>query len=195
MLKKLAITAFSVFLAACSSIDTQTPPPASDSWENHQSALKALENWDISGKIGIITPDSSNSASLKWLQEQQQYQIDIHGPLGQGGASIQGTPGQVTVDISGEGIFVGPDPEFILYQQLGWDIPISDIYWWIRGLPSPDSQFEHSLESNRLKTLQQNGWTIQYLRYNSLEPALPRKIKLFRNGLKITLVVHSWITL
>ena len=195
MFKKLFIALSCVLLAACSSVDTQTTAPASSSWDEHLEQVRKLQSWDISGKIGIITPDNSNSASLKWLQKQQSYLIDIHGPLGQGGASIQGSPNQVTVDISGEGEFSGPDPEYILYQQLGWDIPISDIYWWIRGIPAPDSEFQHTLEQNRLKTLQQNGWTIQYLRYNSLEPALPRKIRLVRNGLKITLVLHTWIAL
>ncbi|MGH1463535.1 MAG: lipoprotein insertase outer membrane protein LolB [Neptuniibacter sp.] len=195
MLKKLIITACSIILAACSVLDTTQTPTATGSWEAHQLALKDLHSWDISGKIGIVTADNSNSASLKWLQEQQNYHIDIRGPLGQGGASIQGTKNHVTVNIAGEGIFEGPNPEYILFQQLGWDLPISDIYWWIRGLPSPDSSFQHSLEHNRLKILQQNGWTIQYLRYNSLNPALPRKLKLVRNGLKITLIVNSWIAL
>ncbi len=194
MFKKLFASFCCLTLVACSSVDTQ-PPVTTTSWEEHQAAVNRLQSWDINGKIGIITQDSSNSASLKWRQEDLAYQIDIHGPLGQGGASIQGTPGNVTVNISGEGVFEGPSPEYILYQQLGWDIPISDIYWWIRGLPAPDKEFLHRLENNRLKALQQNGWDIQYLRYNNLEPALPRKLKLTRNGLKITLIVHNWIAL
>lgn len=195
MFKKLFIALSCVLLAACSSVNTQTTAPPSTNWNEHLEQVRKLQSWDISGKIGIITSDNSNSASLKWLQQQQSYIIDIHGPLGQGGASIQGNPNKVTVDISGEGEFSGPDPEYILYQQLGWDIPISDIYWWIRGIPSPDSEFQNTLENNRLKTLKQNGWTIQYLRYHSLEPALPSKIRLVRNGLKITLVLHTWIVL
>lgn len=194
MLRQLLLIGLSLSLAACSTFKPQPPVPAS-SWEQHKAALQQLSSWDISGKIGIITATSSNSASLKWLQEKHHYQIDIRGPLGQGGASITGTPNHVTVDVAGEGTFSGPDPEFILYQQLGWQLPISDIYWWVRGLPAPDKSFEHSLENNRLKTLQQNGWTIRYLSYNGLTPALPKKLKLSHDSLKITLVINSWITL
>lgn len=188
------VTAVSL-LAACSGLDTTKPPAKTSSWESHQAELKELHSWELSGKIGIKTPDSSNSASLKWLQKQQNYQIDIRGPWGQGGASIFGQPGKVVIDVAGEGTFEGPDPEFILYQQLGWELPISDIYWWIRGLPAPNKQFKHALQDNRLKLLQQNGWEIEYLRYNSLSPTLPHKLKLTRNGLNITVVVNSWIAL
>lgn len=195
LLKKLSIVICVSFLAACSGLDTTVPPTSTSSWESHQAELKELRSWEISGKIGIKTPDSNNSASLKWLQEEQNYQIDIRGPWGQGGASISGQPGKVTVDVASEGTFEGPDPEFILYQQLGWELPISDIYWWIRGLPAPNKPYQHILLDNRLQSLQQNGWEIQYLRYNSLSPALPRKLKLNRNGLNITVVVNSWIAL
>lgn len=194
MYKKLAIVFLSLGLAACSSIDTN-PPTQTISWEVHQGEIKRINSWEISGKIGIVTAKNSNSASLKWIQKNDTYQIDIRGPLGQGGASISGLPGKVTVDIAGEGTFEGPHPEYILYQQLGWDLPISDIYWWIRGLPAPDKAFQHSLENNRLKVLQQNGWTVNYLRYNDRSPALPSKLKLTHNGLKIVLVVNNWIAL
>lgn len=194
MLRLIILLGCSLALAACSSFKPQAPQPAI-TWEQHQASLQALDSWDISGKIGIVTTTSSHSASLKWRQEEQDYQIDMRGPLGQGGASIIGNADNVTVEIAGEGTFTGPDPEFILYQQLGWELPISDIRWWIRGLPAPDKTFDFSLENNRLNTLQQDGWTIRYLRYNSLSPTLPTKLKLSHQGLKITVIINSWITL
>lgn len=190
---KAALLVISAFLSACSHLQDSTEPQPSISWEQHKTQLQTINAWDISGKIGIRTPEESNSASLKWLQQQQSYQIDIRGPLGQGGASIAGKPNHVSVDIAGEGSFSGPSPEYILYSKLGWDIPISDIYWWVRGLPAPDKPYQHTLLDNRLNELQQAGWTVQYVRYNSLSPSLPRKLRLSRGDLRITLVINSWI--
>lgn len=195
MVKKITLFFTCIYLAGCSLQGTQPQPPNINtiSWEEHQSMLKKYLNWELSGKVGIRTNENSQSASLIWLQEQQHYQIDIHGPWGQGGASITGMPGDVTVNVSGGEQFKGSNPEFILYNELGWELPINDIYWWIRGLPSPETPYTHSLENNRLKSLQQRGWDIQYIRYNSLTPALPNKVRLTRNELKITVVVNSWI--
>lgn len=195
MLKHLFIALGCLYLAGCSLQKTQPALPLDPtlSWQDHQALLKQYASWELSGKVGIRTPEDNQTASLKWLQIKQTYQIDIHGPWGQGGASIAGMPGDVTVNVSGDKQYTGVSPEQILYEKLGWDLPISDIYWWIRGLPSPAKPYTHSLENNRLKNLQQDGWEIQYLRYNSLTPALPNKLSLSRNDLKITVVINSWI--
>lgn len=181
-------------MVGCSLTPTQIPEPVDTlSWQERQDQLARFSEWEISGKIGIITEQDSQSASLKWFQEEQEYQIDIRGPWGHGGASIFGKPGDVTIDIAGEGKFHGASPEFIMQERLGWQLPISDIYWWIRGLPAPEKAYQHSLNNNRLKQLNQSGWDIQYLSYNNHLPALPKKMRMSRDGLKVTLVLSSWI--
>ena len=193
--KILGTGLLSLLLAACSNFGAKEPAPIqpSASWDEHQKALYLIQEWNIDGKIGLRTAKSSNSARLKWHQTPQKYQIDIRGPLGQGGASMQGTPSHVVVEIPGEGRFEGTSPEAILKRELNWDLPLSDIFWWIRGLPSPFQPYDHSLEDNRLKQLQQAGWSIDYLRYNNSVPALPRKLRLTHSDLQITLVINSWI--
>ncbi len=194
MLKRITLTLLLLTLAGCSlQPNTSQPPGTTLSWMEQQRLLKQLTRWDLSGKIALRTAEDSHSASLNWVQLDQQYQIDIRGPWGQGGASISGQPGQVSVTIADEGTFVGPDPETILLQRLGWQLPVSDIYWWVRGLPAPGSDYQKQLQQGRLIELQQNGWQIEYLRYNSLTPALPKKIRMQREGLKITLLISHWI--
>ncbi len=193
MFKKIIAVFLCSYLAGCSLQQTtpDSPPPVT-SWEAQQQRLTAIKHWDISGKIGIRTEQNSQSASLKWLQKDKNYQIDIRGPWGQGGASITGQPGNVIVGIAGEGTFTGPDPEYILQQKLNWQLPISDIYWWIRGLPAPDKTFQPRFINHRLQRLIQSGWEIHYLGYNTLTPALPRKMRLTRQDLRVTLVINHW---
>jgi len=195
MFKKYLAALLCLFLAGCSLQKTQIPASSDISWETRQSLLKDISDWEASGKIGIRTPDDSQSASLKWLQEGSEYQIDIRGPWGQGGASIAGSPQEVIVDIAGEGTFTGTNPEQILSQQWGWALPVSDIFWWIRGLPSPHSQYEHTIVDERLAQLTQQDWKVEYLRYNQQTPALPTKMRLQYRDLKVTIVIKTWIKL
>ncbi|WP_415893321.1 lipoprotein insertase outer membrane protein LolB [Neptuniibacter sp. PT8_73] len=195
MLKRYLGALLCLFLAGCSLQKTQLPAPNDISWETRQSLLKDISDWEASGKIGIRTPEDSQSASLKWLQEGSDYQIDIRGPWGQGGASIAGNPQEVIVDIAGEGTFTGTNPEQILHQQWGWALPVSDIFWWIRGLPSPHSQYDQTVVDERLAQLTQQDWKIEYLRYNQQTPALPTKMRLQFRDLKVTIVIKTWIKL
>ncbi|WP_299182997.1 lipoprotein insertase outer membrane protein LolB [uncultured Neptuniibacter sp.] len=195
MLRHLLLITFAIYLGGCSLKPTSTVPIEHPpvSWEEHQQRVSTITSWELDGKIGIRTADDAQSASLSWIQQEQDYQIAIRGPWGQGGASIAGRPGSVIVEIADEGIFEGSSPESILDEQLGWHLPISDIYWWIRGLPAPTKAYQHHLENQQLRTLQQSGWAIEYLAYNSLNPSLPRKIRMTRKELKITLIISTWI--
>ncbi|MFW1677647.1 lipoprotein insertase outer membrane protein LolB [Pontibacter sp. JAM-7] len=182
-----------LILSGCSSAPPQ-PPMASDSWELHQQTLSQLKDWTLKGKIGIRTPQDSQSANLKWVQASDNYQIDIRGPWGQGGASLYGNPGAVTVDVAGEGIFRGSSPDALLEEYLGWHLPVSQFYWWIRGLPAPGPSSTLILEQNRLSLLRQAGWQVEFLAYHSGSPTLPRKLRLQHGQLTILIVIHDWIS-
>lgn len=193
-MKHLSLVFLLLALAGCSNFQTADapPPPSASSWTEHQQIVTQLKSWQLNGKIGITRKKDSQSASLAWLQEQDTYQIDIRGPWGQGGASIYGSPEQIRVEIAGGETYQANSVEALLEDQLGWALPISDIYWWVRGIPSPNTPAKYTLKNNRLESLSQNGWSISYLRYSHLSPALPQKLKLSHDSMKITLIIHQW---
>ncbi len=183
-----------LMLSGCGSLIQQPEPrpPADLSWEQHKARLLALKHWQLSGKIGIRTTSDNHSASLNWEQDNGAYQIDMSGPLGQGGASISGKPGYIHIEIAGEGEYEASSPERLLQDTLGWQFPVQSAHWWIKGLPAPDAPYEQQLKDNRLAQLNQNGWTIKYLRYSAGIEVLPSKLKLARQGIQITLVIKDW---
>ena len=193
-MKHVALSFLLLTLYGCSNLQTTDtpPPPSASSWTEHQSAVALIHSWQLNGKIGITRAQDSQSASLAWQQEQDTYQIDIRGPWGQGGASIYGSSENVRVETSDGETYQANSAETLLEEQLGWALPISDIYWWIRGMPSPSTPAKYTLNNNRLDQLSQNGWAISYLRYNHLTPALPQKLKLSHDAMKITLIIHQW---
>lgn len=186
-------------LFGCSSQPTSTlsqPPLPEQSWEQQQQQLLPLTQWQVLGKIRIQSASDDSSANLSWQQRQDYYRIYIAGPLGQGAVNIEGSERTgITLDVSGEGRYQADSPERLLYQQLGWEVPISQMPFWIRGLPAPQQRHSKQLDPlNRLQQLQQNGWTIDYLDYhNDLRPQLPRKIRLNRgDSLRLTLILKQW---
>ena len=96
--------------------------------------------------------------------------------------------------MAGQGRFEAESPEALVETQLGWQLPVSNLLWWIRGLPAPDSRSRVELDGNgRLAHLQQDGWDVQYLDYSDENGfALPSRIKLAGRDLQITLVVKDW---
>jgi outer membrane lipoprotein LolB len=132
---------------------------------------------------------------LFWLQRQDYYDIRLSGPLGRGAARLTGRPGSsVVLEVANQGRFEAPTPEALLEQQLGWKLPVSHLVWWVRGLPAPDSKSTLNVDSmGRLATLQQDGWSLEYLSYTEQDGyALPERIKLHGQDLDVTLVIKDW---
>ena len=82
----------------------------------------------------------------------------------------------------------------LLQQQLGLNLPVSHLLWWIRGLPAPDSRSRLALDGDsRLARLAQDGWDVEYLRYVEQDGYwLPERLRLTGHDLQVTLVIKDW---
>ncbi|WP_205341553.1 lipoprotein insertase outer membrane protein LolB [Denitrificimonas caeni] len=165
-----------------------------DSWQTHKQQVAPLDAWQISGKLGIRSERESGSAVLFWLQRQDYFDIRLSGPLGQGSTRLTGRQGAVTLDIANRGTYQAQSAEDLMQQQLGWSLPVKNLLWWVRGLPSPHSKSRVQLDNNSLLAqLEQDQWQIEYLSYRTENGIrLPERIKLSGAGLNITLVVKEW---
>jgi outer membrane lipoprotein LolB len=163
-------------------------------WRDHKAQLSLLDGWQINGKVGIRAPKDSGSGTLFWLQRQDYYDIRLSGPLGRGAARLTGRPGHVVLEVANQGRYEAPSPEDLLEEQLGWKLPVSNLVWWVRGLPSPDSKSRVTLDGDsRLANLEQDGWSVEYLSYTEQKGYwLPEKLKLHGRDLDVTLVVKDW---
>ncbi|MEZ5524593.1 MAG: lipoprotein insertase outer membrane protein LolB [Pseudomonadales bacterium] len=183
-------------LAACAPITQQTTLPDSQrvDWPRHQQLVGALDDWDIMGKLGIRTPDQSNSARFNWQQQAQHFDIRVTSLLGQGLATLSGTSGNVHLNIAGRGEFDTSVPEALLLQELGWTLPVDDLNYWIRGIPSPNSQARYQLNDQGLmENLHQAGWQLHFSRYQQFGSfPLPGKILLQQDDIKLTLLIKQW---
>lgn len=163
-------------------------------WQAHKAQVAALDGWQISGKVGIRAPRDSGSGTLFWLQRQDYFDIRLSGPLGRGAARLTGREGKVLLEVANQGRYEAASPESLLEEQLGWRLPVSHLFWWVRGLPAPDSRSRVTLDSDsHLARLEQDGWQLQYLSYVEQNGyRLPERIKLHGTDLDITLVIKDW---
>jgi outer membrane lipoprotein LolB len=106
---------------------------------------------------------------LQWHQTHRNYTIGLIGPIGSNAIQLTGSPGSVLLETSDGKKFKSTSPETLLEQQLGWRLPVSSLYYWVRGLPVPDVSAQKQLDaSGRVTTLAQQGWRIEYSRYTTV---------------------------
>jgi outer membrane lipoprotein LolB len=131
--------------------------------------------------------------SLNWQQRQDRYSLNIIAPLGQGSMQLHGDAVQVTL-LTDEGETVNSsDPDLLLYQQLGWKVPVSALRYWVLGLPAPGDSTQRLDEYGRLSHLTQAGWEIAFLDYQPQFGAeLPRKVFIDNHLARVRLVIDNW---
>ncbi len=157
------------------------------------SAAADIKQWHIRGKIGIRTASESLSAMLNWQQLSGAYTIRLSGALGSGSLQIIGNDDRVTVRQAGQVDQHASDASQLLQQRLGWSVPIEHIYYWIRGLPAAAPIDRQSNADGHLSVLEQDGWRIEYLRYQQFANyTLPSKLRLQHADLQVTLIIKDW---
>lgn len=195
--RQLLVFSLIALLAGCAGLTSREALEGEGSptlWQSHKQQIGSLDAWQISGKVGIRAPQDSGSGTLFWLQRQDYYDIRLSGPLGRGAARLTGRPGTILLEVANQGRYQATSPEQLLQQQLGLNLPVSHLLWWIRGLPDPDSKSRLTLDrDSRLAQLSQDGWQVDYLRYAEQDGYwLPERLKLSGHDLQITLVIKDW---
>lgn len=197
---------FSLFacllIAGCATSTVSSSAPAPVSWDVQKQSLSALTSWQIRGRVAIKPTDpslgESFSANLFWRQLDQNYDIELFGPIGLGAIKLLGQPGTVTLTDSQGHKYQARSPESLMQQQLNWSLPISQLYYWVRGLPAPNNKIDKRIldPQHRLLVLEQDGWKISYQSYRYINKVwLPKKIVLQAETLKVVLVINDMVAL
>lgn len=147
--------------------------------------------FEVLGKVGM----PRGSASLRWRQHGDAFELRFWGPFGAGVATLEGSTRWVRFvrdDVRREG-----DPMAILADELGWRVPVGALAWWVRGLPAPDQPFTAAAYAEgRLTQWQQADWAITIDRYGQQADGgwLPEKVTALGTNGRFTLVVQQWRT-
>jgi outer membrane lipoprotein LolB len=177
-------------LQACSlqpSIDTDQQPSTSLAAmaNNH-----TISQWRLSGKIGIRSQKQSETAYLNWYQCQDNFDIRLSGPLGQGAVHLSGDNTLVHLQTSKGERYSAASAEQLMNQQLGWQLPIAELFYWVRGLPSPSGIAQVNDSGDGFK---QSGWQLHFKNPTTQgQYTLPGKVIAIHPQMKITLILKQW---
>lgn len=163
--------------------------------ERHLLWLSGIESWKARGRFAARLPDDSVSASMSWEQEPQSFDLRLSGPFGAGSMRIDGTPGAVRLRTSDGRTVLARTPEELVSRELGWQLPVSVLRYWILGRPAPDIETEQLQldDEGHVQRMFQAGWDVQYKGYSEVEGgALPSRVEVRGPSVELTLLLTTW---
>ncbi len=186
LLQLIVINGF-IFISACAWLDPKETVTAVD-LERMRHNIE-LQQWQLQGKIGLRHNDKADSAYINWRQSADQWTVRLSTVLGQTIALIEGSAQQTFLQI-GQDTFQAVDSETLLYQLTGWQLPMTPLAYWIRGLPDPQMPYTMS---NDGRSFTQSGWQVAYRAVMAVKQrTLPARIHLQRPPFTVVLIIQNW---
>lgn len=186
---------FLIVLTGCSTMQTLPQNYHKLEWSERSKQLNNIQEWSINGSISIIYAETKDIASYHWQQKKDVYSIEVSSPLNLIHFNLYGNKNKITLQQSTYRIYTANNPEQLLRQYIGWNIPVSNLVYWVRGIPAPHSAYTSQLDQyNHLSVLKQQGWTIHYSNYTVLDNIdLPTTISLEKSHIKIKIIAKNWL--
>jgi len=196
--RRFLIFTLLLVLFGCSSV----PEPIVDvQWQSHKQKLAQIDNYQVVGKIGYISPEQRESLNFQWQKHADSSELRLTNFLGQTVLSLSMTANGASVETYDDQYFEAPNGQQLIYQLTGLDIPVDDLQDWLLGLPTQADHFELN-QANTLATLDkaagQQNWHVNYTRYKEFDwrndqIPLPDRIKLSQDQTSIKLAISKWI--
>ncbi len=148
------------------------------------AALEQVTAWQLKGKMAIRNQKEAVSANVKWELDGEAFHFTLTNFLGITLVDMVAEPEIVTLKADGE-VYTHDDASELISQVTGWDIPLSDLVAWVKGLPKASDRFTLS-EHGLLKTLSPtcsrcHNWQIAYDNYAKIKEVwLPHSLVMTR---------------
>jgi outer membrane lipoprotein LolB len=172
-----ALLLAAVLAAACAQLETRPPE---------------TPEFELSARLAARHRDETFSGNIAWRHAAGSDEMLITSPLGQGVARIVREGDSLLLTTAEPKEYRAADAESLTEQALGFRLPLSGLAEWIRGRPAaklPVSRMDR-YPDGRLSSLEQGGWTIDYLEYAGERPARMRL--LYPGGIELRLAISQW---
>lgn len=182
-------------LVGCAS--TPPTPIGYGSIEERQRALRAVDVWTATGRIALSTPSEGFSAAMDWRQVREDYDVMLTALLGQRALRVSQQGALATLQAPGRAMTSGSNAEQLMLRELGVRVPLSQMRFWIRGLPGTAGVPGYD-NAGRLQRLAYNDadgtqWVADFKSYQRVgDIELPALINISGRDYSIRLLVKNW---
>lgn len=195
----MAAVAAALVLGACAPVPVRTlgtPGTAQQlaAQTAREQRIGAEPDWGIDGRFAASDGRHGGSGSLDWRQTGQQYQLTLRAPITGKTVQLQGGPNGAVLTGVGDQPLAGRDAGEVLREEFGWDVPVADLAWWVRGLRAPGQPAILTFGANGLPaTLDQDGWHVDYRGwYAEHYPPMPSKVYASRDPYTVRVLIEVW---
>lgn len=189
-LKGLLAVALAVLVIGCA---VREPRPAGSWMEERASWFAAHPAWSVSGRVALRDGERGGSLSFEWQASGELHRIHLRTVTGGRQWILLFGPGYAELEGSEVGRIVGPDPDELVEEAVGWPIPVRALSDWIRGLARPGEARVEFAADGTIRRVEQHSWELVYQRFSEIDGQLmPTRLEAESPPYRVRMVMRSW---
>jgi len=183
-------------LPACSTLqEAKVDHTARDHlYETRLDIFGGIDSWVLEGRLAVSNDEDGGSGHFSWNKQGESHRMDFHGALGRGAWRLESDSSGAQLELADGTTHRARTIGELVRRQVGWEIPLDALAWWVRGLAAPGVIQHRELdEEGRLVELLQRDWTIEYGRYRAVGNLdLPIKLTAHQAENTVKLAIRNW---
>jgi outer membrane lipoprotein LolB len=173
-----------VALAGCASVKPQGP-----STSNAATEVTAQTSRSYQGRFAIQYNDQNGQqrnayGNFSWQETGDTVTLQLRNPLGQTLAIVTSSPASATLELPNKPPLTADNVSTLMQNALGFALPVEGLRYWLQPSPAPTSRAKTEKDPDqpsRLKQIEQDGWTIDYLAYADAPASGVKRLNLSRS--------------
>ncbi len=178
-------------LQGCSLFKPTTEHP-SLSVADRQAYLNRASHWNLSGRVAIIANKESETANISWQKQGEQVELRIYGSLGITYATLSYDSKAAHIELPDDQQAYGTDPEALLWETTGWQIPVKELELWILGIANKDEKTSLNAQGY-IERISHQSWQIRFKQYDVFNGlTMPKRIDATHPQVKLKFSIYDW---
>lgn len=197
----LILAALAMLLAACVGQPVRTRLPqdrvaaAEASQIEREGRLQQRGDWSLAGRIAVSNQGKGGSGRIEWRQAGPGFEVSLSAPVTRQSWRVTGDGTVARLEGLEGGVRSGSDARLLLLEATGWDIPVTALADWVRGLRAAElgpGTVIFGLDM-RPARIEQGGWAIDYeWPAERAADALPARLDARRGDAQVRLIIDQW---
>ncbi len=186
----LLIVCLILLISACA---VREQRPAGSWMAERESWFAAHPVWSVSGRAAIRDGQRGGQIAFDWQAVGDRHRIHLRTITGGRQWVLEFEPGYAELEGSDVGRIVGPEPNMLVEQAVGWSIPVVELSDWIRGLVGAENAAVEFSRDGTLRQVSLAPWELSYQRFDDIDGQLmPARMEAESPPYRVRLVLRSW---
>lgn len=182
-----------LFLTACAAPQVRRIDQALQAQIEREQLLSGLIDWGLQGRVAVRSGGEQGSGSVDWKVSSGHSRFTLQAPISRRSWRLSTTPGAAVLEGLEPGRLEATDAQTLLREAIGWELPIAELGYWVRGARAPGPA-RISFNADGLPArIEQAGWVIEYPEWREGDTLpMPRRVFAQRPQASVRMVVDQW---